>query len=234
MTLKLSYGRMRSFAEVEGPPEKPKFFYIGEDNPVGPKTWKNRLLLFIKPDYIVLFDRVFGAVPHRFNFHVTADDLRRDGAFIHAKGRFDLDLLGYVQHPEAFKFESGELVPTPQVLGANNPHRQRFFRLYNETDGIYRTVMFAQEPGRKVTIETVSPSGVRVVTPEYEDYVFINDEVVTEAIKGVRFTGRVGWVRREKSGRVSACVPDGDLIAAFGVRLTGRGAVDVQHGHPRE
>ena len=37
------------------------------------------------------------------------------------------------------------------------------------------------------------------------------------------FTGRAGWIRREASGTVRACVADGDFIQAFGTRLEGRG-----------
>jgi len=225
VTLKLSHGRMRSFAEVDGPPEKPAFFYIGDENPVGPRMWKNRLLLFVKPDYVVMFDRVFGAVPHRYNLHATADALERQGSCIAASGRFDLDLLCFVQHPQEFGFESGEFVPGPQRYGqgAANPHRQVFFRLYNLTDGIYRTLLFAQERSRGVRIERLGAAGIRVVTHEYTDCIFIGDEITHEAVDGVRFSGRVGWMRREASGKVMACMPDGDSISAFGRRIEGRG-----------
>ena len=225
VALKLSYGRMRTFKEVDGPPERPAFFYIGDENPVGPKVWKNRLLLFVKPDYLVLFDRVFGAVPHRYNLHVTANDVRRDGPAIRADGRFDLDLLCFVQHPADFQFETGELVPAPPRYGEGsaNPHRQKFFRLYNMNDGVYRTLLFAQERGRNVAIGKAGQAGVRVTTPEYTDYIFIGDAISAEKAGGVSFDGRVGWIRREASGNVIACMPDGDAIEAFGVRIDGRG-----------
>ena len=64
VTLKLLWGRVRSFAEVENKDgkidrTKTPYFYIGDKNPVGPKCWKVRLLMFVKPDYVVLFDRVY-------------------------------------------------------------------------------------------------------------------------------------------------------------------------------
>ena len=225
VTLKLSYGRMRSFEEMDGPPEKPAFFYIGDENPVGPKTWKNRLLLFVKPDYVVIFDRVFGAVPHRYNLHVTADEIKRDGGIIRAAGRFDLDLLCCVQHPAKFEFETGEFFPGPQRFGegAGNPHRQRYFRIYNLGDGIYRTLLFAQERDRSVHIEAAGPYGFKIITPEYVDYVFANDEMVYEDVGDMAFAGRVGWIRRTSTGTIAACVPDGDSIAGFGIRIDGRG-----------
>jgi hypothetical protein len=225
VTLKLQHGHVRTWQEVDGPPVPTKFFYIGEDNPVGPKVWKTRLLLFVKPDYVVLFDRVFGGVLHRFNLHITADSVQRDGQLIQARGRFDLDLLCFVQHPAEFQIASGELVPVPQVYGegVTNPHRQRFFRLYNPYDGVYRTVLFAQERGRNVRVERLGAGGVRVTTPEYEDIVFLNDECVTEEADAAKFRGRAGWIRRETYGAIRACVPSGDSIMAFGQRIEGRG-----------
>jgi hypothetical protein len=220
VTLKLQHGYIRTWAEIDGPPVPPKFFYLCDENPVGPKTWKVRQLLFVKPDYVLLFDRVFGAVPHRFNLHVTADALQRDGAAICAKGRFDLDVLCYVQHPKTFEFQVGEIVPRN---GLTPEQRQRFFRIYNTTDAAYRTVLFAQERGRNVSVESFGESGVKVITPEYTDYAFANDQVVNESQDGVSFSGRAGWIRREASGNVIACMPDGDVIEAFGKRIEGRG-----------
>jgi hypothetical protein len=223
--LKLSHGHVRSFAEVDGPPQKPLFFYIGDETPIGPKTWVTRMLLFVKPDYLLVFDRVFGAVPHRYNLHVVAPTVRREGSFLHAAGRFDLDLLAYVQHPAQFDLDTGELIPTPERFGHGqaNPHRQAFARIYNKADNLYRTVLFAKERDRGVTIERIGVTGVKVVTPEYTDYAFANDELVRENADGVSFIGRAGWVRRTTTGTVSACMIDGDEIAAFGKEITGRG-----------
>lgn len=225
VVLKLLHGKVRTFADIDGPPQKPLFFYIGDENPVGPKTWKKRLLLFVKPDYLLLFDRVFGAVPHRYNLHVVAEDIAQTERLIHCRGRFDLDLACFVQHPAEFRLQTGEMIPMPARCGEGeaNPHRQRFFRLYNDTDGIYRTLLFAQERGRNVTIEPFGGCGVKVSTPEYTDYAFANDEMAYETIGDVRFEGRAGWIRRETNGNILASVPDGDLIQAFGLCLDGKG-----------
>lgn len=230
VSLKLLWGRVRSFAEVENKDGKidrnaTPYFYIGDKNPMGPKCWKVRMLLFVKPDYVVLFDRVYGEVPHRYNLHVTATDIRRQGPVITAKGRFDLDPLVFVQHPTEFEMETGELVPGSDRYGkkADNPHRQDFFRLYNHQDGIYRTLVFAGERGRTVRIESVGDSGMKVIAPDYTDYVFLHNDVVDLTAGDVRFVGRVGWVRRDASGRVQAIVPDGESISAFGVTIAGRG-----------
>jgi hypothetical protein len=67
---------------------------------------------------------------------------------ITADGRFDLDLLAYVQHPAEFEMETGEIIPNvhPGCGGeeAKKKHAQNYFRLYNHTDGIYRTLLFAK------------------------------------------------------------------------------------------
>jgi hypothetical protein len=225
VNLKLLHGRLRTFEEIDGPSQPPEYFYIGDQNPIGPKTWKTRMLLFIKPDYVVMFDRVFGPVPHRFNLHVTADEIQREGNFIRARGRFDMDLKCFVQYPRAFEFEQGVLIPGPERYGesATNPHRQNYFRLYNASDGVYRTLLFAQERGREVGIEKLGARGMQVSTPEYTDIVFLGDEVIHEKLDDVEFIGRAGWIRQHRSGEVIACVPDGDLIAAFSQRITGRG-----------
>ena len=288
VTLKLLWGKVRSFAEVENKDgkidrTKTPYFYIGDKNPVGPKCWKVRQLFFVKPDYLVLFDRVYGQVPHRFNLHVTAesdecsvfsvqcsgDDSNRSpvtdhrlpitghrslmtdhGAQITAAGRFDLDLLAFVQHPRQFEMETGEIVPNvhPGCGGedARKNHAQHYFRLYNRQDGIYRTLLFARERGREVCIEALGEHGVKVVTPEYTDYVFLHNEpvVAKSATDGVAFAGRCGWIRRDSAGRIQAVVPDGDRIAAFGVQLDGRGPwtynldgtgkIDLRDGAPRQ
>ncbi|MFA6292473.1 MAG: hypothetical protein WC637_11860 [Victivallales bacterium] len=271
VTLKLLWGKVRTFAEVENKDgkidrTKTPYFYIGDKNPVGPKTWKVRQLLFVKPDYTVLFDRVYGQVPHRYNLHVTGDNIRMEGngcqesrlrqpsyggqagvrcqvseigggksrvaalgngALITADGRFDLDLLAYVQHPAEFEMETGEIIPNvhPGCGGeeARKKHSQNYFRLYNHQDGIYRTLLFAKERNREVRIENVEEFGMKVVTPEYTDYVFIHNDVIDESCDGVRFVGRVGWIRRDAKGNVQACVPDGDVIQAFGTKIEGRG-----------
>jgi len=249
VTLKLLWGKGRSFAEVENKDgkidrTKTPYFYIGDKNPVGPKVWKVRQLLFVKPDYTVLFDRVYGQVPHRYNLHFTGTDIRRDGSFITAKGRFDLDLLVHVQHPAQFEMETGELIPKlhPACGGveARAKHAQHYFRLYNHTDGIYRTLLFARERGREVRVESFGASGMKVVTPEYTDHVWLHNDLVEESIDGVRFVGRAGWIRRAADGTVTACVPDGELIEAFGVRFEGRGpwsagkeGVVIHRGAPR-
>jgi hypothetical protein len=232
VTLKLLWGKVRTFAEVEnrdGKIDRTKtpYFYIGDKNPVGPKTWKVRQLLFVKPDYTVLFDRVYGRVPHRYNLHFTGADIRREGQFITAKGRFDLDLLAYVQHPAEFELETGELIPNYNPPGKPDEklkHAQHYFRLYNNTDGIYRTLLFAKERGREVRMEPVGASGLKIVTPEYTDYAWLHNEVVDEAgVDGVHFVGRAGWIRRAVDGVVKACVPDGEIIQAFGMCFEGRG-----------
>lgn len=229
VVLKLLHGRVRSFAEVDGKEIKDflntPYFYIGDDNPVGPKTWKTRLLLFVKPDYLVLFDRVYGDVPHRYCLHVTGEELRRDGAYLHAAGRFDLDLLGFVQHPQAFEVETGELVPMPSRFGegAANPHRQHWCRLYNHADGIYRTLLFAKERERAVTIESLGACGMRVLTPEYEDLLFLHNDPSEEILPGVHFRGSAGWIRRTAAGEIQACLLNGDYLEAFGYSFNGRG-----------
>jgi hypothetical protein len=251
VTLKLLWGKVRTFAEVENKDgkidrTKTPYFYIGDRNPVGPKTWKVRLMMFVKPDYLVIFDRVYGQVPHRYNLHVTGTDIQvsgvrgqgagngadgstfaGEGVLIAATGRFDLDLLAFVQHPAAFDIETGELVPHVHPgcggEGARARHAQHYFRLYNKHDGIYRTLLFAKERGREVRIEAVGESGIKVVTPEYTDYVWLHNDAVDEVADGVRFVGRAGWMRRTAAGAVMACVPDGEHIAAFGVQIAGRG-----------
>ncbi|MBI2437581.1 MAG: hypothetical protein HYV36_02045 [Lentisphaerae bacterium] len=230
VTLKLLWGRGRSFEEVDAADglvtwEKTPYYYIGDDNPVGPKTWKTRLLLFVKPDYVALFDRVYGDVPHRFCLHVVGDRLRREGALLKADGRFDLDLLGLVQHPAEFDAQTGALVPrrAGDNEEARRAHAQSWFRIYNRKDGIYRTVLFARERSRAVTLAPEGPYGIRVTTPEYTDYVFLHNEPVETRVDGAYFAGRVGWIRREAGGAVRAVVPDGRGIAAFGLTLDGRG-----------
>lgn len=228
VTLKLLWGRVRTFAETDDKDgkiarEKTPYFYIGDNNPVGPKTWRVRQLLFVKPDYLVVYDRVFGAVPHRYNLHITGDDIRRDGQLIRATGRFDLDLHCYVQHPSEFDMEIGKLVPGVARYGENNPHWQSYFRLYNLSDGIYRTALFAQERERAVTIESCGASGMKITTPEYTDYVFVSDTTVREQVGDVQFIGKVGWIRRDALGEIRAVVAEGERIQAFGVQIAGRG-----------
>ena len=149
------------------------------------------------------------------------------GALITADGRFDLDLLAFVQHPAEFEMETGEIIPNvhPGCGGdeAKKKHSQNYFRLYNQQDGIYRTLLFAKERNREVRIENVGNCGIKVVTPEYTDYVFIHNDVIDESCDGVRFVGRVGWIRRDAKGNIQACVPDGDVIQAFGTKIEGRG-----------
>ncbi len=230
VTLKLLWGKVRSFAEVENKDgkidrRKTPYFYIGDKNPVGPKAWKVRKMLFIKPDYIVLFDRVYGQVPHRYNLHFTGTDIRREGQRITGKGRFDLDLLAFVQHPAEFDMELGELIPNVHS-GCDQDrrnHSQNYLRIYNTRDGIYRTLVFANERGRDVRLQSIGSSGIKIVTPEYTDYVFMHDDLVDEVAGDIRFKGRVGMMRRRADGSVMALVPDGDLIAAFGTALEGRG-----------
>ena len=225
VTLKLLWGRVRSWEEIDGKQvhrEETPYHYIGDENPVGPKTWKVRLLMFVKPDYIALFDRVYGDVPHRLNFHATADELRVDGPRLHAEGRFDLDLEGLVQHPAEFEVETGELIP--DVEGDEGlPHRQAFARLYNREDGIYRTLLFAKERDREVDLEPFAGSGIRVRTRGYTDYVFLHNETVEVEQAGVAFTGRSGWIRRREDGAVQASIVDGERIGAFGTEITGQG-----------
>ena len=240
VTLKLLWGKVRTFAEVDqkdGKIDRTEipFFYIGDKNPVGPKVWKVRQLLFVKPDYVVLFDRVYGQVPHRYNLHVTGTDIQRKGCCITVRGRFDLDLLAYVQHPAEFEMESGELIPDYNPPGKPDErlkHAQHYFRLYNKTGGIYRTLLFARERGREVSVEQISASGMKIVTPEYTDYVWLHNDTVDErgtaasggvSDSGVHFIGRSGWIRRDKNGKVQACLADGELIQAFGLRMEGRG-----------
>jgi hypothetical protein len=195
----------------------------------------------------VLFDRVYGRVPHRYNLHVTGTNIERSGQVITADGRFDLDLLVHVQHPAAFTMETGELVPNVHKShgGEDAPakHAQHFFRLYNETDGMYRTLLFARERERDVTVSDIGECGIKVVTSAYTDYVFVHNDWLEQQTEDVSFSGRVGWIRRAAEGTVEACVTDGDYIRAFGVSLRGRGpwsynlagsgATELRGGPPR-
>jgi hypothetical protein len=246
VTLKLLWGRVRSWEEIDGKQvhrEETPYHYIGDENPVGPKTWKVRMLMFVKPDYIALFDRVYGDVPHRLNFHATADELEVDGSRLHAEGRFDLDLEGLVQHPADFEVDRGEIIPALEG-DEGFPHRQSFARIYNHDDGIYRTLLFAKERNRKVELEPFASAGICVRTPEYTDYVFLHNDPVEIQEGDVAFTGRTGWMRCCGDGTVQASVIDGEHIAAFGRQITGRGPwtynlqgkgqVELKDGPPRQ
>ena len=243
VTTKLLWGRVRTFAEVDDSASvgnaKTPYFYIGDRNPIGPKCWKVRCLLFVKPDYVVLFDRVYGQMPHRYNLHFTGNGLARDGQHVTGQGRFDLDLLAYIQHPRSFEMQSGTL--TPAYSRPNKPdeglkHAQDFIRLYNHEDGMYRTLLFAQERGRHVAVTSVGTSGMRVETDEYTDYVFLHNDLVDERLGEVSFSGRSGWIRRTSTGNVTACVIDGDSIEAFGTRFEGIGpwSYDLESGNQIE
>jgi hypothetical protein len=230
VTQKLLYGRPRSFAEIDRAAidrEKTPYYYIGDDNPVGPKLWKVRLLVFVKPDYVVLFDRVHGMTPHRYNLHFTGGTIVRDGATLRGTGRFDLDLLAYVQHPKAFQTEIGELVPnTPagrEPDAEMAKHRQSYVRVYNETDNVYRTLLFAKDRVSDVRVSSIGRAGMKVETDGFTDYVFVSDERLDETEDEVRFVGRVGWIRRSVSGLIEAAGPDCDMISAFGTAIKGRG-----------
>jgi hypothetical protein len=229
VTLKLLWGRMRSFDEIDAKQvdrTQTPYFYIGDENPVGPRTWKVRLLLFVKPDYIALFDRVYGEVPHRLNLHVTAESIKIDGPHITAPGRFDLDLAGFVQYPNEFEHRTEEFIP--ETRGRRSPEtgrkqRQRVARLYNHTDGLYRTLLFAKERDRNVTLDAFGRHGIKITTPEYTDLVFLHNDVIDVDADDVRFVGRSGWIRRLADGSVQASVIDGEHIAAFGTTIAGRG-----------
>ena len=67
-------------------------------------------------------------------------------------------------------------------------------------------------------------SGIKVVTREYTDYVWLHNDFVDEACaEGVHFVGRAGWIRRLSDGTVMACLADGELIQAFGRCFERRG-----------
>jgi hypothetical protein len=239
VTLKLSWGRMRNFEEVQAQNgkvhrDKIPYFYIGDQNPVGPKVWKVRQLLFVKPDYVVLSDRVFGRVPHRWNLHFTGGPISQDGMFLRAQGRFDLDLLACVAEPSVFRFEGGELVPKLRERPEDDPdrhkHAQHFCRIYHPDGERYRVLIFAKEPDRGVTITPIGGVGFRVTTPGYEDLVFLSDEFTTASGEGWAFAGKAGWIRRWADGRVEAAVPDGEWIAGFGLEVSGRGPWTMMPG----
>ena len=231
VSLKLQIGRLRTFSEIDGPPETPLFHYIGDNPPVGPKIWKVRQLLYVKPDYLVIFDRVFGLSTHRYNLHLVSDEMKLAGSMFTGHGRFEVDPLLFVQHPQAFRFETGFISPGPNRnwTPEDNPHRQSVLRLYNDNDGVYRTLLFARNPGQGVRIERAGATGLKVSTDLYTDYCFASDEVVREKTDEFTFWGRVGWIRRDASGVVSAVVPDGEMIEAFGVKIAGRGPWQYDH-----
>jgi len=232
VTLKLLWGKVRTFAEVDnkdGKIDRTKtlYFYIGDKNPVGPKVWKVRQMLYVKPDYTVMFDRVYGCVQHRYNLHFTGTDIKRATESITAKGRFDLDLHVHVQHPLEFKIETGEIVPNLHSgCGGDEQrkkHSQNYFRLYNEDDGIYRTLIFAQERGRELQIKNIGKYGIKVITPEYTDYVFLHNDFINEITDEVSFRGRAGWIRKTSDGNIFASIPDGSAISAFNRSFEGFG-----------
>jgi hypothetical protein len=232
VSLKLLWGKVRTFADIDDKDgkvarEKTPYFYIGDKNPIGPKVWKVRQLLYVKPDYLVLFDRVYGDVPHRYNLHFTGDNLKRDGQMLHGHGRFDLDLQVLVQHPKDFKMETGRISPGNRVPPAENKQTQDYFRLYNQTDGIYRTVLFARERNRALSMIPVGNHGVKVVTPEYTDYVFLHNQDIREdfvdAGQTVSFVGQGGWIRKNSDGSIQAMMINGQSMAAFGKTFDGQG-----------
>jgi len=187
-------------------------------------------MLFVKPDYLVIFDRVYGRVPHRYSLHVTGTEIRREGPAITAKGRYDLDLQAFVRHPAEFEMETGELIPSLHPAGggeeARKNHSQHYFRIYNQMDGIYQTLLFARERTRHVILSGIGESAIKVVTPEYTDYVFLHNDFISEETEEAVFAGRAGWIRKWQDNRVQACLADGGVIQAFGRRFEGRGPWD--------
>lgn len=251
VTLKLLWGHVRSFEELDKQDglvqrEKTPYYYIGDKNPVGPKVWKVRLLLFIKPDYIAIFDRVYGEVPHRWNLHVTGDSLVRDGQLLHAMGQYDLDLQCLVQHPKTFELQTGYFQPKAHhhiTADALPKHAQNYWRLYNREDGIYRTLLFAREKERDVKLTAVGQYGMKVQTHQFTDYVFLHDEVIHEKVDDVVFHGRQGWIRQTADGQIQAMLIDGQSLQAFGCTFSGVGpwiynsqagqAIELLGGPPR-
>ncbi|MFW5856744.1 MAG: hypothetical protein ACOCX4_02615 [Planctomycetota bacterium] len=231
VTLKLLWGRVRTFEEIDNRDKTQDrtttpYHYIGDANPVGPKTWKVRKLLFVKPDYLAVFDRVYGDVPHRYNLHAVADAFEDAGGAVRAAGRFDLDLEVLVQHPAQYDAETGHFTPGQRGQKERSrpeDHAQAYVRLYNRKDGIYRTLLFAKERERDVTLAPAGAHGMRVETPEYTDYVFLHDDLIEETFDGIAFRGRAGWIRREADGTIRAGLVDGDWIEAFGTRIDGMG-----------
>ncbi len=251
VTLKLLWGHVRSFEECDSKDGKvdrmaTKYFYIGDKNPVGPKVWKVRMLLFVKPDYLALFDRVYGDVPHRFNLHFTGTNLRREGSLILGDGRFDLDLMLFIQAPNDFKLETGRIIPNyrrKEEPEAALRHAQEVVRIYNQTDGMYRTLIFAREKGREVAIQRIGRYGIAVRTNEYEDRIWMHNDTMEESGPDWHFVGRVGWIRHSVSGRVTAMLADGEEMASFGASFRGRGPwvynadgkrrLEIKSGPPR-
>ena len=91
----------------------------------------------------------------------------------------------------------------------------------------YRTLLFARERDRAVQIESCGQHGMRVITPQHTDLVFLSDEVIDERIEHasgpIRFSGRSGWIRKNNDGQVQALLIDGQRLEAFGQSFDGRG-----------
>lgn len=232
VTLKLLWGRVRTFEEIDNKDGKinrndTPYFYIGDPNPLGPKVWKVRQLLLVKSDYTVLFDRVYGRIPHRYNLHVTGDEIQREGELLKSSGRFDLDLLACVQHPRDFRIETGRLSPPVRAKHGGEEiaeqQSQNFVRLYNESDGMYRTLLFAREKGREVSVKSVGLYGFQVKTPDYVDVIFIHNDFIEDEVGDIRFAGRVGWIRMTPDGNTQAYMVDGERFEIGDLCLEGKG-----------
>ncbi|MBC2602952.1 hypothetical protein [Puniceicoccus vermicola] len=236
VTQKLLWGHPRSFEEIDQidgviDRKKTPYFYIGDRNPVGPKIWKVRQMLYVKPDYLVLFDRVIGKASHRWNLHFTGGPVHRQGNQLWADGRFTLDLMVTFSHPLDFQLETGEMIPNAQKEEDRPKHAQHFCRVTNKTDGCYRALVFAKEKDREVTVTSAGKNGFKVEASTYTDYVFLSDEFIREHSAEFEFSGRAGWIRRHADGSIEAVMADGDLIGAFGKCLTGSGPWHLNRGN---
>jgi len=230
LTQKLLWEDVRTFEQQDHGSihrDDTPYYYIGDPNPVGPKAWKTRKLLFVKPDYLVLSDRVYGAVDHRLNLHVNATEMRVTQDGFYAPGEFGVNLHCHLHGFGTLQQKTGTFTPKVQDNDSGQKQTQYFMRLYNKNDGVYRTLLFAQESGQDVQIRPVGDFGWVVTTKLYTDFVVVSDHwlSVEEKVDGqtYEFCGCTGWIRRHVGGAVNAALIEGESFAGLGARFSGRG-----------
>lgn len=187
-----------SFRDPDTPRFAQKYNYLDHEAPLGPKVWRRRALLFVKPHYLVLLDDVDGVTPSRFNLHCVADKVRLRADRLEYAGRFGMDLSVFVAEPASFTIETGRHAPQR----GTTDHSQCFARLQPATPNLgqasqqYRTVLYPHTPTESVSFRRLEDGvGVEVDGPAGRDRVWLARETLVCDGPDYSFTGSVAFTR---------------------------------------
>lgn len=175
-----------------------------------------RSILFVKPNYFVIYDEIESDSDSEWFLHVLAESIETKKNVVFFKGKYgvDLDVTFLLPSKPSVKEDIGEI--SGEVYGGE----QRYITVTQGPSENYFAVLYPRRVHQeKATVQGLDGvDGAKVYFEDEVDHIFLSPREINYQKEGTVFKGRCG-VTREKAGEVKLALLSGSMIGVGNYRI---------------